>query len=46
LVHVGFRSDYERDWLDEIDKGQHLWFECEVRGPDDDGFIVCISPND
>ena len=46
LVRVGFRSDYEREWLDEIDKGQHLWFECEVRGPDEDGFIVCISPND
>ncbi|MXY60043.1 MAG: hypothetical protein F4Y96_06225 [Chloroflexi bacterium] len=46
LVRVGFRSDYERDWLDEIDKGQRLWFECEVRGPDEDGLIVCISPND
>lgn len=46
LVKVGFRRDYERVWLDEIDKGQHLWFECEVRGPDEDGLIVCISPND
>lgn len=46
LVRVGFRQDYERVWLDEIDKGQHLWFECELRGPDEDGFIVCISPND
>lgn len=31
LVRVGFINDYERVWLDEIDKGQHLWFECEVR---------------
>ena len=46
LVKVGFRRDYERIWLDEIDKGQHLWFECEVRGPDEDGFVVCFSPND
>ncbi|MCY4581817.1 MAG: hypothetical protein OXE50_03305 [Chloroflexi bacterium] len=46
LVRVGFRSDYERDWLDEIDKGEHIWLECEVRGPDEDGLIVCISPND
>ena len=46
LVRVGFRRDYERVWLDEIDKGQHLWFECEVRGPDEDGFVACISPND
>ena len=46
LVRVGFRSDYERNWLDDIDKGEHIWLECEVRGPDEDGFIVCISPND
>ena len=46
LVRVGFRRDYERVWLDEVDKGQHLWFECEVRGPDEDGLLVCISPND
>ena len=32
---VGFRENYERVWLDEIDKGQHLWFECEVRPAQD-----------
>ena len=47
LVRVGFRSDYERNWLDDINKGEHIWLECEdLRGPDEDGFIVCISPND
>ena len=31
LVRVGFRgNDYELVWLDELDKGQHLWFECAV----------------
>ena len=35
LVRVGFRENYERVWLDEIDKGQHLWFECEVRPAQD-----------
>ena len=46
LVRVRFYSSYEREWLDEIDKGQHLWFECAIDGPDEDGFVVCHSPND
>ena len=46
LVKVKFYSSYERDWLDEVDKGQHLWFECAIDGPDEDGFVVCHSPND
>lgn len=46
LVRVAFRTDYERDWLDDIDKGQHLWFECEVRGLNEDGLVICESPND
>ena len=55
LVKVHFRGDRERVWLDKIDKGQHLWFECELRPAyydgsqqylDEEGFVVCISPND
>ena len=46
VVKVRFRRDYEREWLDEIDKGQRLWFECAVEGQDEDGFVICVSPND
>ena len=46
VVRVRFRRDYEREWLDEIDKGQRLWFECAVEGQDEDGFVICVSPND
>ena len=47
LVRVRFNPSYEGDdggWLGEIDKGQSLWLECEVRGPNEDGFVVCVSP--
>ena len=46
VVKVRFRRDYEREWLDEIDKGQRLWFECAVEGQDENGFVICVSPND
>lgn len=30
LVRVGFAKSDDAVWLNKTDKGQHLWFECEV----------------
>ena len=46
VVKVLFRDDYDTGWLDELDKGQHVWFECEVAGQDEDRTVLCVSPLD
>ena len=44
-VKVRFYDDYDGSWLAHLDKGQQVWFECDVEELDEDGLVRCNVQN-